>query len=518
MDEDVRRLLQEELDRRELLHQRLTEGLYPYQRDFIADPCKKKAVLGTRRAGKSKTIANALLLEATTYPEAKCVYFTHTDTKAKEDFWEPHLLRLNSELQLGGTPTGRTLKFPNGSSIICRGIGSSRAEAEKIRGGGYRMLVIDEAASQTHIDMDYTVNFVIAPALQDFDGTVILMGTPGPTTHGFFYEVTRPEGALRTKGWSFHKFNAWDNEFQRPKWQADVDEKLLYSPAISSLPSFRREYYGEWSVDETLSCFPSLSKDDPRLWSQRLPPLRPGDRWHVVIGCDLGNNSSLVLICFSKGQDKFFIYDCWKTEPKSMKPEERDITAVSLKAKQMNDSFRNAAASRSEQCLGTRWIVDGAAAQTALEMRTRHGIPWEISDKNTMLKASLVELLDADFRLSKCQVVPSAANKALIDELTQLTWDEDLLKHDGKREFDGRLPDHLTDALLYAWRMSFHRRGKLSNLPNGGQLETEADRMFRLSQQRQSDRLRQQQQRMGRPPTVEQQFPGLLGRRGRGPG
>ena len=97
-------------------------------------------------------------------------------------------------------------------------------------------------------------------------------------------------------------------------------------------------------------------------------------------------------------------------------------------------------------------IIDGANKQGVESMRARSSIPFEYADKQG--KVDFIEMLNGDFVQGKIKIHASCS--ALISEVKALIWqtDGDVIKIPKKEE--PRLPNHLCDAMLYAWRNGYH--------------------------------------------------------------
>jgi phage terminase large subunit len=97
-------------------------------------------------------------------------------------------------------------------------------------------------------------------------------------------------------------------------------------------------------------------------------------------------------------------------------------------------------------------IIDGANKQGVESMRVRSRIPFEYADKRD--KATFIELLNGDFATGRVKI--NAECRELISELKALIWKTDggIIVQPKKEE--PRLPNHLCDAMLYAWRNGYH--------------------------------------------------------------
>ena len=91
--------------------------------------------------------------------------------------------------------------------------------------------------------------------------------------------------------------------------------------------------------------------------------------------------------------------------------------------------------------------IGGLGKAFEAEWKTRYHLPLEAADKTG--KLGFMKLLNGDFRTGKTKIV--AGNPELAKCLTSLAWaDERCLKEHEACD------NHLTDALLYAWRRARH--------------------------------------------------------------
>ena len=107
------------------------------------------------------------------------------------------------------------------------------SEIEKLRGGAYHGVIVDECKSFNPIVLSELVEDVIRPALADHNGKLILIGTPGRDLRGIFYEATQQPSPLNVAGrptnsrygsgieaeWSSHHWDARDNVAMPNIWK-----------------------------------------------------------------------------------------------------------------------------------------------------------------------------------------------------------------------------------------------------------------------------------------------------------
>lgn len=411
---------------------------FPQQQAFIEDPAKLKLLSCTRRAGKSMTAAIYLISEALKNPGCNCLAIGLTRESIKSILWKDCLRFLNERHQLNATfnLTELTMTLTNGSVIRLTGIDSDENESRKLLGAKYRLVCVDEGSMYT-IDLRNLVYGILKPAMTDPNaggqrGTIAMMGTSSNFTRGLFYDVaTRKE-----PGWSLHAWSAHDNPYVAKQWQEELDEIATQRPLYMETPQFRQWYLNEWVVDEEKLCY--KFNEARNLYSER-PKLNP-ELWTYVLGIDLGweDDTAFVLSAFHANHPALWV-----------------IASFNKKFMTLPDVERQIAEFQSDFTI-SRIIIDGSAKQAIETMRVKTSIPFEFADK--LGKEAFIELLNADLIQEKIKIHKSCSN--LINEMMSLVWMTDGDKIRQPKKEHPALPNHLTDALLYNWRMCFHHHNE----------------------------------------------------------
>ena len=219
------------------------------ERDFIEDESRFKLALCGRRAGKTTSCATVLLDKARTIPEANCAYVTGTRRMAKNIMW-PILTKMNVEYNLGFKQNHTDLVMVHGKTggrIQLSGA-NNVPEIEKLRGQPWDVVNIDEAQTLGRT-LKSLINDVIAAALVDRDGSILLTGTPGPVPAGPFFDAWSQ--GMAGKGWSVHGWTMDDNPhvLRGRKFIDIVTEEAERRGVDVSDPSIQREFYGRWMQD-----------------------------------------------------------------------------------------------------------------------------------------------------------------------------------------------------------------------------------------------------------------------------
>lgn len=351
-----------------------------------------------------------------------------TRDNAKLILW-PALSELNSRLDLKlkfRENTGDVV-LPNGSMIILRGADDKR-QIEKLRGPKYPIAVVDEAQAFPPFLKDLIAE-VLEPATLDYDGQIIVTGTPNAACAGPFYDFT----TAGDTEWSVHRWTLRDNPFL-----PDVDKFLTRIKKLNhwddNNPTYLREYWGKWVRDYDNLVF----KINFGLNTVPTFPYDSADDWEYVLGIDLGFNdpTAFVTLAYSASLGKCFVVESYKE----------------------SDLIPSAVASRVEVLMArfpySRIVADtgGFGKGYVEEMRKKFSMP--ITPANKVEKVAYIEMLNGDLRSGALQICKDR-NQELLDEIMLLQWDENKLGRN-MFNFDRRFHDHLCDAMLYAWREAFH--------------------------------------------------------------
>lgn len=391
------------------------------QRDFLADTCRFKAALCTRRAGKSYGIGLQLVSEALAHPGASFVFMALTRLSAKRILHKDILRPICAQFGIAArfNETTGDVTFHNGSVVYLLGGDSTSDEADKVLGAKLRGAVVDESASFRQ-DLEEIVRAKIRPALVDLRGWLALIGTPG-NRKGFFWRVTTGQ----VKGWSVHRWAAKDNPHIAEQWAEELAQLIAENPRIQETPLFRQHYLGEWAIDPTMLCYKyDATRNDVAV-------LPKGKGWRYVMGIDLGyEDDSAIVVGAYREHDKtlFIVY-----------AEKRPNVIISAMA-----AWIRAVAERFPvHCM----VVDGAAKQSVEELRQRHELPLEAAEKTG--KSDAIDMMSSDLITERVKLLPAANELAL--EWGDLVWDEKALEK-GRRVEHPNCPNHLADAGLYMWR------------------------------------------------------------------
>jgi hypothetical protein len=437
-----RRLAEAEARQRQLetsaggpVEQDLADPNFAAQLGLLNDESKLISVLCTRRAAKSFSLGKRFVRTMRKHPGCSCLYIGLTDKSSERAIWKDVLKVLDRRYGLGAKllDSKLTMTLPNGSVLYVMGMDRDETEREKLLGGKYAEVGIDEAQSFS-IDLHSLVFDVLKPAVADYRGVIGLYGTPGNLKRGTFYDLTHdrdpsagPQRWLRD-GFSGHSWSTFDNPYMADKWREEIAELKAANPLIESTPGFQQNYLGRWVIDDSKLVYRyRVGRND---FNGTLPTYLRGE-WHFVLAIDLGytDATSFTVLAYHEHDRNLYVL-------KSEKKPGMDLTDVSEHA----------------ATLRTRWpiehtTIDGSNKQAVEEMNMRHGLMATPADKRE--KAEFIDIMNDEFIQERIKLGPDT--EPLKEEYGQLVWDERKLEQ-RKRIEHPSCENHCADGTLYGWR------------------------------------------------------------------
>lgn len=398
---------------------KLLASLFPAQRRFLEDSAHLKAALCTRRAGKSHASAVALIDAAWSKPNTVALYLALTRRSAKAIMWHK-LKELDRTHKLGLTFSESELivSLPNNSRIVLFGADLENL-ADRLRGDAYVRVIIDEAQSYgSHLQM--LIDDVLEPATLDHRGDIALIGTPGPSPCGTFYDAT-----TTAPSWSRHSWSLIDNHHlpHAADWLVQLKTNRGWT---DENPTWLREYQAQWVQDESALVYRGFKRR--RNMYRELPM----SSWQYIVGLDLGwhDQTAFSVIAYSKYQPNAHII-------RSFGRSEMHISRTAEVLLSLQNEFAPAAI-----------VADTGGLGKAIceELKMRYSLPIVAAEKTDKLTA--IEALNGDFIDGRVLVHESCSD--LINQYETLTWDEKRL-----HENPGQRND-LIDSALYPLRYSRH--------------------------------------------------------------
>lgn len=400
---------------------------FPKQLAFLDDPARLKAALCTRRAGKS-TAAGLMIVDGMLRrPGSSSLVIGLTRESIKRIYWKDVFFKIRDDagVPLRANYSDLSIRHENGSVCYFVGVDSTEDEKRKILGQKFWRVVVDES-SEYSIDLRDLVYQTLRPATSDYRGTIAMVGTPGEILGTLerpqlFYAVTTG----KEKGWSVHRWSAFDNPHQAAQHQEELDDIERDRPLFRDTTKFRTHYLGEW---------PETSDRLVYRWSDKNAIDSAPACASYCIGVDLGFTDDTAFVVVGWRPHDPTLYVLGATKRSSM-----NFDDVAQEIRRLRATYS-----------GARLVIDGANKQGVEHMRALYSLPLVAAEKQG--KRDFIRLMNADLQMRRIRVVRDASAE-LINEWRALPWADAWQE----KEHDG-FPNHCSDAALYAFRHSRHYR------------------------------------------------------------
>ena len=392
--------------------------LFSKQLKCIRDKSTFVAALCTRRAGKSFLAGARLYLAALNNPNSISIYIALTRSSARNIMWQI-LLRIAEKSGIGilETESKLIIKVLETNSEIHLVGADTKNFIERLRGTPYAVAIIDEAGFfRDHITL--LVNDVLEPSISDYNGQIMLLGTPSVRPQGLFYDATM----VHNSGWSVHKWSVFDNPHM-PNARQFVSDMMKRRNWTIDNPTYLREWCGEWVED--LDALVYKFKKDKNDYIN----LPTDNDWTRILAIDYGwhDKTAFAIVAYHPKINRTYVeYAKGYSEliPSQIAEMVQSIIKRFNPAKIVADT-------------------GGLSKSITEEMRIRYQIPIMPASKTD--KMTYISLLNGDFIDGNCLV-----NKNLEELRHQYST---LVKNEDGNE-DASMPNDLCDAVLYAWRES----------------------------------------------------------------
>jgi hypothetical protein len=427
-------------------------------------------------------------------PGASWVIIGLTRPAIKRIYWRPLAKMAEAlDLALKYNHTELMAHFPNGSSLTFVGA-DNMAEVEKLRGPSYHGIIVDECKSFSPKVFESLLEEVLEPALDDHQGPLILIGTPGHILAGPFYLATTDKAVWFKNGkavdpgavskddpdvifsnrkwkdrdpsedegkfqWSLHTWARSANtkvvnkDGEPTLWKDALDKKRRKGWGDDS-PTWRREYLGEWVAENDLQVYRYRPYDhDWKPDGDGKFSLPAGHHWRMVAGLDIG-------------YDDPFAYVMWAYSPTH--PEIFEVTSIAKAGLNVTQIARLVTDIEATYGVPERRVADrgGLGKMVLAELASQHGIYCEPAEKAE--KQDHIELFNTDLDNGKIHPRPGSV---LSDQLLGNMWAEKTVGTERRRE-DDKTPNDAADAGLYGFRYCYHRMSR--TLPGRPEPQTAA--------------------------------------------
>lgn len=422
-----------ELRRRLEPRQRLA-GLYgrhTAQDAFVADEGPIVLASAGRRGGKSMGVARKIVTRGLEFPQAFGLYVVQSRETAKGIIW-PALRRVADQigLELEFKEHTGDVVFPNGYRLLLRGGGTVR-EIDKYRGIAYPNVHVDEAQLFGE-SLRYLVQEVVEPSFLDYGdrAQLTLTGTPNAAKAGPFHDMIFGDVEGPPAG-PHYRWTALDNPFL-PNPAAFLERKRRQYGGET--PAFKREYLGEWVREDGAMVFrfrPEINLVDTFERGEI-------DDWQFHLGVDLGYNdpTAFVVLAASQAAKRAVVVESFE-ETELIGPD------VAVYVDELRESYDFASIVGDSGGYGKN-IVE--------ELNRVYNIAMKPAKKT--YKPATIQTLNDAFATGALTIARDG-NPTLPEQLRLLQWDPEHLKKNRFVVKDRRYPDHLADAMVYAFRDAY---------------------------------------------------------------
>ncbi len=402
--------------------------LFAEQLAFVQDESPNKLAVCSRRSGKTIACAADLIDTALRTTGVVCLYITLSRNNAKKIIWR-ELKKINRDYTLGGVEnlSELSMTFPNTSIIYLSGAKDTN-EIEKFRGMAIKKVYIDEAQS-FRAYIQELIDDVLSPALMDYAGTLVLIGTPPPIPTGYFSDAYQ-----KGVSWSKHHWTFWNNPFILAKskltHQQMLQRELTRRGVTAEDPSIQREWFGKFVLDSDALL---LHYNSAKNHFQSLPIITPR-KYNYILGIDLGfdDADALAVIAWSDVDATTYLVE-------ELVVAQQGLTELveQIQALQKKYDF-------------SKIVIDqgGLGKKLAEEMRRRHQLPVEPADKAR--KMENIAFLNDALRTGRFKAKSGSkfAQDSYLVEIDKDKSTPDKIKVSDKYHSD------IIDAVLYAFKES----------------------------------------------------------------
>jgi len=415
---------------------RLQQRLFNEQKNVFNDYISKKiAVMCSRRAGKTEGNSD-FILKIAAIPNSPILYINLTFENAINQIFDL-ILKEAERVELNISKSSKNngfIQFSNGSSILLKG-NKDRSEADKLQGGKYRLVIIDEAQSQCN--MTYLIETIIEPMLTDFeDSVLILTGTP-PRRKGTYFEKV-----WNNNEWTKYHWTMKENPFIKNVEQK-IQEVCAEKGVTPDSAFIKREYFGEIAYDTEAQVFKDYKVYQGAIPSDFVPT-------HIYTGVDFGyaDYNGVVTLAANVDQKRCYVI----FERKFNK------ATVSQIIDTVREGFENGKRFILERnpnadLANCNIFTDTNEKSITYELSQTYGLPAYCAYKYD--RALAMETLAEWCRTGR---ILNIENGEVANEFEQTLYKRDELDNITSELDDGFHPD-ITMALLYASRQLFYDCG-----------------------------------------------------------
>ncbi|HKY50137.1 MAG TPA: hypothetical protein VJP45_02660 [Candidatus Limnocylindria bacterium] len=410
-----------------------------------------RCLLTSRRAGKSTKLALWLLEGAEQQPNGVCVYIAPTQKHARRILWR--ILVQTARAAWGDRArvyeSTMTVITPAGGTVRLGGCDDKAAIAPHV-GEPFVRAAVDECGKFPSELLKELVEEALEPATVDYQGQIVLAGTPGLLRTGYWHDLTGP---ARSMTYDVFHWTLFDNP-HIPHARAFVDDLMRRRGWTKETPSYQREYLGQWCEDKGAQVFPLGPQNviDKLPERSRQGGLLPATLWRYAIGVDIGwtDATAIAVVASHPLDSREFIVGVEK-HPAFLVTQLRDRLRMLL----------------AQYGSSTPIVVDsgGMGRYHVGELSLQWQMALEAAQK--LEKASHVRDVRDRLLAGRLILLDGPCCDPLREEWAVLGWDEKREKPDGV--------DHASDAVLYAVRRLWHHNADDKH-DQSGSPEAESER------------------------------------------
>lgn len=356
--------------------------------------------------------------------------------------------------------TELSVELSNGSMIYFAGADANEDEMNKFLGQKFYLVVVDEASMYANIDLKYLIHEILEPAVSDYEGTIIMIGTPSNYLGSYYQKVTTP-GSDESKFWSVHKWTWQDNPHVAKQIGALLEKKKLINPEIVNDPGYRQHYLGEWVAEDSSRVYKYKPKMNKKVTLT--------NQYQHVLGVDLGyeDDTAFVVGAWSHYDNVLHIVHCESSPHLNLDQVEARIKALQLR---FNVGMIT---------------VDGAGKQFVETLQDRFQMGLHRAEK--IGKKDFIELMNTDFLMGRINVFHDNC-LPLVEEWEKLIWDEKA-REKGEWKEARTCSNHAADAALYMWRWCYQYAAIPQDRPLSVEDQMEQDAVDKLEQEQEDSKI-----------------------------
>ena len=406
--------------------------LFDKQVAVLKSPDRRRAILTSRRAGKTTLLAYFLIQKVLENPGLNIPYVCMTREAGRNILW-PVVFEMCERLgvTVRGNSNSGDLSFPETRNrILVRGLDND-SQLNKLRGNKFPGAVIDEAQ---HLggDLSGFIDDVLEPALIDLGGEILLCGTPGELPVGPFYEITE----AGRPGWQVFRWTLRDNPYLLTgnAQFSDADELLAdirrSKGWTDKNPTYLREYTGVWAASNDIGVYEL--KAGSVCPASDLPAPEADDQWGLGIDLGYQSDSAFVVLRFNRRLGTMIA-----------------IESHSQGKMLVGDVARRIKEYEARYDLSFTVADAGGYGQSIVQaLRLDYGMHVHSAVKDD--KAGIIRRLNDALANHRLRISDECHD--LVDQMSKLQWSRSHLQGGKRVENKKSSPNHATDALLYAFR------------------------------------------------------------------